>query len=162
MPELFEAITKDPKYQPFMPELLERVKSNLMVNAVMREAILSDTANALGKMHDVVVDAAKPALIGREIIWVLPTTETLVRFPKTKLGKAHRTAELSQVWITQEKYDTVDIKADMEIKAGAGYSKKFFETASWGVMERQTGSRQSHRGAGNRKNLRPLRRHRRG
>ena len=95
MPELFEAITKDPEYKPVLPELLERAKSNLMVNAVMREAILSDTANALGKMHDVVIDAATPALIGREIIWVLPTSETLVRFPKAKIGKAHRTAELS-------------------------------------------------------------------
>jgi len=138
MPKLFEAIMKDPEYQPILPDLLKKAKSNLMVNAVMREAILSDAANALGKMHDVVVEAAKPALIGREIIWVLPTTETLVRFPRAKLGKAHRTPELSEVWITQEKYDTVDIKADMEIKAGAEYSKKFFEDASWGVMERQT------------------------
>jgi len=138
MPKLFEAIVKDPEYQPILPDLIKRAKSNLMVNAVMREALLSDAANALGKMHDVVVEAAKPALIGREIIWVLPTTETLVRFPRAKLGKAHRTAELSEVWITQEKYDTIDVKADMEIKAGAEYSKKFFEDASWGVMERQT------------------------
>lgn len=138
MPKLFEAIMKDPEYQPILPDLLKRAKSNLMVNAVMREALLSDAAGALGKMHDVVVEAAKPALIGREIIWVLPTTETLVRFPRAKLGKAHKTAELSQVWITQEKYNTVDIKADTEIKAGAEYSKKFFEDASWGVMERQT------------------------
>jgi len=129
---------KDPEYQPILPDLLKRAKSNLMVNAVMREALLSDAANALGKMHDVVVEAAKPALIGREIIWVLPTTETLVRFPKAKLGKAHKTAELSQVWITQEKYESIDIKADTEIKAGAEYSKKFFEDATWGVMERQT------------------------
>jgi hypothetical protein len=138
MPKLFEAIMKDPEYQSILPELFERAKSNLMVNAVMREALLSDAAGALGKMHDVVVEAAKLSLIGREIIWVLPTTETLVRFPRAKLGKAHRTAELSQVWITQEKYDTEDVKADMEIKAGAEYSKKFFEDASWGVMERQT------------------------
>jgi len=138
MPKLFEAIIKDPEYQPILPDILKRAKSNLMVNAVMREALLSDAAGALGRMHDVVVEAAKPALIGREIVWVLPTTETLVRFPRAKLGKAHRTAELSQIWITQEKYDTVDIKADMEIKAGAEYSKKFFEDASWGVMERQT------------------------
>jgi len=138
MPKLFEAIMKDPEYQPILPDLLKRARSNLMVNAVMREALLGDAANALGKMHDVVVEAAKPALIGREIIWVLPTTETLVRFPRAKLGKAYRTAELSEVWITQEKYDTIDVKADMEIKAGAEYSKKFFEDASWGVMERQT------------------------
>ena len=49
LPKLFEAIKEDPEYQPILPELLERAKSNLMVNAVMREAILSDTANALGK-----------------------------------------------------------------------------------------------------------------
>jgi len=138
MPKLFETIMKDPEYQPILPDLLKKAKSNLMVNAVMREALLSDTANALGKMHDVVVEAAKPALIGREIIWVLPTTETLVRFPKAKIGKAYRTSELSEVWITQEKYETVDVKSDMEIQAGAEYSKKFFEDASWGVMERQT------------------------
>jgi len=138
MPRLFEAIMKDPEYQPILPDILKRAKSNLMVNAVMREALLSDAAGALGKMHDVVVESAKPALIGREIVWVLPTTETLVRFPRAKLGKAHRTAELSQIWITQEKYDTVDVKADVEIKAGAEYSKKFFEDATWGVMERQT------------------------
>jgi len=138
MPKLFEAVMKDPEYQPILPDVLKRAKSNLMVNAVMREALLSDAAGALGKMHDVVVEAAKPALIGREIIWVLPTTETLVRFPRAKVGKAHRTAELAEVWITQEKYDTVDVKADMEIRAGAEYSKKFFEDASWGVMERQT------------------------
>jgi len=138
MPKLFEAIMKDPEYQPILPDLLKRAKSNLMVNAVMREALLSDAVNALGKMHDVVVEAAKPALIGREFIWVLPTIETLVRFPRAKLGKARRTAELTEVWITQEKYDTVDVKADMEISAGAEYSKKFFEDASWGVMERQT------------------------
>ena len=43
LPKLFEAIIKDPEYQPILPELLERAKSNLMVNAVMREALLSDT-----------------------------------------------------------------------------------------------------------------------
>jgi hypothetical protein len=137
-PKLFEAIIKDPDLKPIMPDIIERAKSNLMVNAVMREAILSDAAGALGKMHDVVIEAAKPALIGREIIWVMPTTEALVRFPKAKLGKAKRTAELAETWIYGEKYETTDVQPNIEIRAGAEYSKKFFEDATWPVLERQT------------------------
>jgi len=137
-PKLYEAIMKDPELQSTLPDILVKAKSNPMVNAVMREAILSDAAGALGKMHDVVVEAAKPALIGREIIWVMPTTEALVRFPKAKLGKAKITAELSQTWIYGEKYETADVKTDVEIRAGAEYSKKFFEDAPWPVLERQT------------------------
>ena len=137
-PKLFEAIMKDPEYRPILPDIIERAKANPLVNQVMKEALLSDAAAALGRMHDVVVEAAKPALIGREMIWVVPTTEALVRFPRAKLGKAYRTAELAQTWFMQEKYDTVDIKADIEIKAGAEYSKKFLEDASWPVLERQT------------------------
>ena len=137
-PKLFEAIMKDPELKSTLPDILAKAKSNLMVNAVMREAILSDAAGALGKMHDVVIEAAKPALIGREIIWVMPTTESLVRFPKAKLGKAKRTAELSETWIYGEKYATTDVKTDIEIRAGAEYSKKFFEDATWPVLERQT------------------------
>jgi len=137
-PKLFEAIMKDPELKSTLPDILGRAKANLMVNAVMREAILSDVAGALGKMHDVVIEAAKPALIGREIIWVMPTTEPLVRFPKAKLGKAKRTAELSETWIYGEKYVTSDVKTDVEIRAGAEYSKGFFEDATWPVLERQT------------------------
>jgi len=137
-PKLYEAIMKDPELKSTLPDILAKAKSNLMVNAVMREAILSDAAGALGKMHDAVIEAAKPALIGREIIWVMPTTESMVRFPKAKLGKAKRTAELSETWIYGEKYATADVKTDIEIRAGAEYSKKFFEDATWPVLERQT------------------------
>ena len=137
-PKLFEAIMKDPEVQPEIPGIVERARTNHMVNAVMREAILSDAASALGKMHDAVVEAAKPALIGRELIWVMPTTESMVRFPKAKLGKAKRTSELSETWIYGEKYATTDIKATIEIRSGAEYSKKFFEDATWPVLQRQT------------------------
>ncbi|RLI47252.1 hypothetical protein DRO69_00955 [Candidatus Bathyarchaeota archaeon] len=137
-PKLFEAILNDSDYQSTLPDIIARAKENPMVQRVMKEAILSDAAGALGKMHNVVVEAAKPALIGREMIWVMPTTEAVVRFPKAKLGKAYRTAELAQTWITGEKYETTDIKANIEIKAGAEYSKTFLEDATWPVLERQT------------------------
>lgn len=139
---LKEAILKDPELgENQWNHVLEKAKSNPFISRyqsqLMREGILSDMAGALGRMHDVVIDAAKPALIGREIIWVMPTTETLVRFPRAKLGKAKRTAELSETWIHPEKKDTVDVKADIEIRAGAEWAKKYVEDANWNVMERQ-------------------------
>ena len=139
---LKEAILKDPELgESQWNTLVEKAKSNHFTHRyasqLMKEGVLSDMASALGKMHDVVIDAAKPALIGREIIWVMPTTEAMVRFPRAKLGKARRTAELAEVWIHPEKKDTVDIKADIEIRAGADWTKKYIEDANWNVMERQ-------------------------
>jgi len=137
-PRLFEAIMKDPEMKSVVTDIVERAKSNPYINAVMREGLLSDAAGALGRMHDVIIEAAKPALISREIIWTLPTQDALVRFPKAKLGKARITAEGAELWIHGEKYETTDIKTDIEIKAGAEYTKKFFEDANWPVLERQT------------------------
>jgi len=137
-PRLFEAVMEDAEMKPVIADIVERAKSNPYINAVMREGLLSDAAAALGRMHNVVIEAAKPALISREIIWTLSTKEALVRFPKAKLGKAKITAEGAELWIHGEKYETTDVKTDVEIRAGAEYTKKFFEDASWFVLERQT------------------------
>jgi hypothetical protein len=118
--------------------IVERAKENPWYQVPLREGILSDIAGALGRMHDVVVEAAKPKLIGRELVTVMPTTDALVRFPKAKLAKAFKKGELAQTFFVGEKYETQDIKCDIEIRAGAEYSKKFFEDASWPVLERQT------------------------
>lgn len=139
---LKEAILRDPELgESKWNVMVEKAKSNLFTSRycqlLLKEGILSDMAGALGKMYDVVIDAAKPALIGREIIWVMPTTEAMVRFPRAKLGKAKRTAELSETWIHPEKKDTVDITPDIEIRAGAEWTKKYIEDANWNVMERQ-------------------------
>ena len=140
---LKEAIVKNSSLgEAYWNETLEKARSNLFTNAyiegVMKEGLTSDVAAALGRMHDVVIEAAKPALIGRELIWVLPTKDALVRFPKAKLATAHKTAEFASYWLTGEKYETKDVKADIEIKAGCEYSKRFFEDATWPVLERQT------------------------
>lgn len=140
---LKEAIIKSPGLgEAYWKETLEKARGNPFTNAyieqVLKEGLTSDVAGALGRMHDVVVEAAKPALIGRELIWVLPTKDAMVRFPKAKLATAHKTAEFASYWLTGEKYDTEDVKADIEIKAGCEYSKRFFEDATWPVLERQT------------------------
>jgi len=124
--------------EPFWAEIIERAKSSPFYEAVLREGITSDIAGALGRMHDVVVDAAKPALIGREIIRVMPVKDVLVRFPKAKVAYAYKVGEGAQYFLTGEKYETIDVKADTEIKAGCAYTKKFYEDASWSVLERET------------------------
>ena len=87
MPKLFEALTKNPEYQSLMPELLERAKSNLIVNAVMREAILKDTANALGKMHDVIIDSATPVLSDEKLSGYCQQPKLWFVFPKQNWEK---------------------------------------------------------------------------
>ena len=136
---LKEAVIRHPELgEGHWGNIVEKAKNNPWYQVPLREGILSDIAGALGRMHDVVVEAAKPNLIGRELVTVMPVTDALVRFPKAKLAKAYKKAQFAETFFVGEKYATQDIKCDIEIRAGAEYSKKFFEDASWPVLERQT------------------------
>ena len=119
-------------------EIMEKAKGNPFFDLVLREGITSDIAGALGRMHDVVVEAAKPALVSREIIKVMHVQDALVRFPRAKVAYAYKVGERAEYFLTGEKYDTIDVKADTEIKAGVAYTKRFYEDASWDVLGRQT------------------------
>jgi hypothetical protein len=139
---LKEAILHDPDLgASHFDELIHKAQGNLFTSRyasmLIKEGILSDMAGALGRMHNVVVEAAKPALIGREMIWVLPTDQALVRFPKAKLGKSKQTAEFAETWFYPEKTETTDVQATVELRAGGEWSKKFVEDANWNVMDRQ-------------------------
>jgi len=140
-PKLFEALMSDPRFKSEVPGVVEMAKSNpyfaRYATMVIKEGLTRDVAGALGRMHDIVVRAAQPALISRECIWVLPTEEPLVRFPKARLGKARLAADLAEAWILGEKYETIDIKTDTVVKAGGEWSREFVEDATWPVMERQ-------------------------
>jgi hypothetical protein len=136
---LKEAVLKSPELgEGHWSNMVDKAKNNPWYNVPLKQGILSDIAGALGKMHSIVVEAAKPNLIGRELVTVMPTTEALVRFPKAKLAKAYKKGEFAETFFVGEKYETQDIKCDIEIRAGAEFSKKFFEDASWPVLERQT------------------------
>jgi len=140
-PKLYEAIMKEEKNLELKADFesaIEHAHYNPYIQRYMKEAVLSDIASALGAMHDVVIEAAKPALIGREIIWVMPTTQAMVRFPLAKKGKAKKTAEGAEIWIHPEKKTTTDINANIELKAGATWSKSYIEDATWNVMDRQS------------------------
>jgi len=107
------------------------------LKAGMREGILSDMAGALDRIHDVVVDAAKPNLIARDIIDVRTTTESLERFPRAKKSVAYVAGEGGTVRIHGERYDWVDVQTSVFIKDGVEWTREFAEDAKWNVMNRQ-------------------------
>jgi len=141
MPKLFEALIKEPAFKAEFDQMAQRVQRNPFFQRYtqkgIQEGVLSDQAQALGRMHDVVIEAAKPALIGREIIWVRPTSEALERFPKAKKGKAYVMAESGKVYMVGERYDRVDVSTNVIVKAGAEWTQEFLEDATWNVMDRQ-------------------------
>ena len=60
----------------------------------VREGLFSDAVNAIGRLHDTLVQAAYPEMIGRSIITVRPTTEAMERFPlDEKAGEAKRVVD---------------------------------------------------------------------
>jgi len=141
MPKLFEALIKEPSFKAEFDQMVQRAQRNPFFQRYtqkgIQEGVLSDQAQALGRMHDVVIEAAKPTLIGREIIWVRPTSEALERFPKAKKGKAYVMAESGKVYVVGERYDRVDVSTNVIVKAGAEWTQEFLEDATWNVMDRQ-------------------------
>lgn len=143
MPKKFEELYMDPSVRNELNEIAQKLSSNFVFNRVAQlfpagyESITSSMLGALARMHDTVIEAAKPNLIGRNLIQVIRTNEANIRFPKAKRAKAYRSAELAQVWITGERYETQDVRADLEIRAAAEWTRKFLEDAPWDVLERQ-------------------------
>jgi hypothetical protein len=107
------------------------------LSAGMKEGMLSDLAGALGRIHDVVVEAAKPNLIGREIIDVRTTTEALERFPRAKKSVAYVGSEGGTIRIHGERYDWIDVSTNVVIRDGVEWTREFAEDAKWNVMNRQ-------------------------
>jgi hypothetical protein len=107
------------------------------LRAGMKEGVLSDVAGALGRIHDVVVEAAKPNLIARNIIDVRTTSEAFERFPRAKKSVAYVGSEGETVRIHGERYDWVDINVNVVLKDGVEWTQEFAEDAKWNVMNRQ-------------------------
>jgi len=144
LPLRFEAICKDPTLKAEVDKVAERASTNPFFQRVAElftqgyEAITSPIARAIGRVHDVVIEAAQPELIGRNLVQVIRTEEALVRFPKAKKAKAFEASELASIWFTGEKIETQDVKADLEIRAGADWTRRFLEDATWNVLERES------------------------
>lgn len=91
---------------------------------------------ALGRMHDTLVDAAWPELIGRNIITVMPTAETMERFPLNAGAVGYRYAEGSITRLSAKKTSTVDICTNQLAEASDEWTREYLEDATWNVMSK--------------------------
>jgi len=85
-------------------------------------------------MHDTLIQAAQPNLIGRSIITVLPTTEQMERFPLDAEAVAYRYAEGAVTRLSGKKSSTVDIYTNILAEESEEWTKEFAEDATWNVM----------------------------
>ncbi|MDI9577344.1 MAG: phage major capsid protein [Thermoproteota archaeon] len=137
-PRLFEALMAKPNEQR---EIYEKLKQKAehpflkrYVQMGVKENFFSDMAGALGRMHDTMVDAAWPELIGRNIITVMPTNEAMERFPIDAGAVGYRYAEGAVTRISAKKPTTVDIYTNQLAEASDQWTREYLEDATWNVM----------------------------
>jgi hypothetical protein len=144
-PRLFEALmAKDTEQKHVYEALRQKAESNPFLKRYValgvKEGLFSDSANALGRMHDMMVEAAWPELIGRGMINVMPTTEALERFPLDGGAVAYQAAESGIVRLSSKKPTKVDVSTDILVESGDDWTKEFSEDATWNVMDRMVGN----------------------
>jgi len=99
-PRLFESlITKDSEFREHVETLKHKTNVHPFLKRYcevgVKEGLFSDTASALGRMHDTLVQAAYPEMIGRGIITVMPTNEAMERFPLDEKATAYKCGHAS-------------------------------------------------------------------
>jgi len=139
-PKLFEAlIQRDGEFK----EHVENLRHKAAVHPFLRrycdvgvkEGLFSDMVGALGRMHDTLVEAAYPEMIGRNVITVRPTTETMERFPLDEKAVAYRYAEGAVTRLSGKKISTVDIYTNIIAEASEEWTREFLEDATWNVVD---------------------------
>jgi hypothetical protein len=101
----------------------------------IKEGLFSDMTGALGRMHDTLVQAAYPELIGRNIINVMPTSETTERFPLDSDAIAYRYSEGSLTRLSGKKNSFIDIYTNLLSESSEEWTREFLEDATWNVMD---------------------------
>ena len=101
----------------------------------VREGLFSDAVSAIGRLHDTLVQAAYPEMVGRGIITVRPTTETMERFPLDEKAVAYRYAEGAATRLSGKKNTTVDVYTNVLAEASEEWTREFLEDATWNVMD---------------------------
>lgn len=144
-PKLFEALMqKDGDQRHAYEELKRKAETNPFLKRYValgvKEGLFSDSANALGRMHDTMVEAAWPELIGRNMINVMPTSEALERFPLDAGAVAYQYAEGGVVRLSGKKPTKVDVTTDILVESGDEWTQEFSEDATWNVMDRMVGN----------------------
>ncbi|MGB9660362.1 MAG: phage major capsid protein [Nitrososphaerales archaeon] len=132
-----KSIMEDPAQ---LQSLLEKASSNKFIQYWKKHTLQQSDAGAIGEVSRVIVEAAYPELIGREMCWIVETTENKVRFPKVKRGKAQAriVGGTGQVEIIPERMEFQDIEADTEIISPIAYTDSYLEDAAWPAVRRAT------------------------
>ena len=132
--QLQEAVKKDSDLD-WNIDFILKAKSNTLYRRVMKEYILSDISGALGIVHDVAIETSKKMAVGRNIIWVVPTTQPTVRFYLAKRGKVWRISDGPPL-STPERFSTKDVSVDHEYGYDALFSQSYLEDVPFNVIER--------------------------
>ena len=139
-PRLFEALMQKDNDQKRLYEQLklkaEHPFLKRYVKVGVKEGFFSDMASALGRMHDTLVPAAWPALIGRQMIDVRPTTDAMERFPIDVGAVAYRYAEGAVTRLSGKKNSIVDVYTDILASASDEWTREYLEDATWNVMDK--------------------------
>ena len=138
-PRLFESLLqKDSEFKEHVETLKHKMNVHPFLKryceAGIKEGLFSDTVTALGRMHDTLVKAAYPEMIGRDIITVMPTTEPMERFPLDEKSIAYRYAEGAATRLSGRKNSTVDIYTNILAESSEEWTREFLEDATWNVM----------------------------
>lgn len=102
----------------------------------LQEILLSDASQATAKVLDVVWEAAKPNLIGRELAVVIAQDAPIIKIPRAKLSKAFEVAEGAEIPVGTEDYDNITLTPK---KYGIRplISREMIEDSGWDIIEYQ-------------------------
>jgi HK97 family phage major capsid protein len=138
-PRLFEAVMAKPNDQHEVYEKLKLKTEHPFLKRYaamgIKEGLFSDMTGALGRMHDTLVQAAYPELIGRNIINVKPTSETMERFPLDVDAVAYRYSEGTVTRLSGKKNTLVDVYTNVLSDASEEWTREFLEDATWNVLD---------------------------
>lgn len=139
-PKLFESlIQRDGEFKEHVENMRHRATVHPFLKRYcemgVREGLFSDSASALGRLHDTLVQAAYPEMIGRNIITVRPTNESMERFPLDEAAIAYNYAEGAATRLSGKKSGTVDIYTNVLAEAAEEWTREFLEDATWNVMD---------------------------
>ncbi len=134
---LKEAVLKDPDLgeNAWRESFIGKARGNILYQRTMKEYVLSDVAQALGKIYDIAVEAARKMAVGRDLVWSVPVTSPKVRFYLSKRGSVWRVRDGPPLQ-TPEHFETVDVTVDHEYGYDALFSQAYIEDAPFNVIER--------------------------
>jgi HK97 family phage major capsid protein len=139
-PRLFESLMqKDGEFKEHVEDLRHKADVHPFLKryceAGVREGLFSDAVGAIGRLHDTLVQAAYPEMIGRGVITVRPTTQAMERFPLDEKAVAYRYAEGAATRLSGKKNGTVDVYTNITAESSEEWTREFLEDATWNVMD---------------------------